>query len=201
MGFQSGAGSHSLLFVSPFVFLHNFSIPPALPVCSFLLECIESAQWCEASDLRRLVWIYQFESSSSWLSGSHSYFPIIGPQGEDSYSNSSFLAAYYLHTCWWFLPYLAQPSSLLRYLILQYPSFNSSPRNLFLVTSQEVIDLGQVLVSIICCAPFTVSTRPWRMYTIQCTVFATVIETVLGSLYFGEKQKLRNCKPIFSPKH
>lgn len=35
MRFQSGAGSHSLLFVSPFVSLYSFSILLALPICSF----------------------------------------------------------------------------------------------------------------------------------------------------------------------
>ena len=53
MRFQSGAGSHSLLFVSPFVFLHNFSILLAPPVCSFVSECIKSAQRCEPSNFEK----------------------------------------------------------------------------------------------------------------------------------------------------
>lgn len=48
--------------------------------------------------LRRLVWMYQCESSSNWVPGSHSYFPVTGPQGE---------ASYYVCARWKFLPSLA----------------------------------------------------------------------------------------------
>lgn len=85
-------------------------------------------------------------------------------------------------------PCSAQLSRLLWYFTLQYSSITRNlPRNLLLVASQEVIALGQALVSIICCEPIPGRARPCRVYTIQCPLFAIIIGTISGSLYFGEK--------------